>query len=198
MLLNLPAKCDSGFKALAISKKKFFRQIFNWICWEYDRRRTTKDGAASFLLYIFRTSACSRMHNSRRLFRFCRYWFCDASRCIAPVCVFFRLASSLFRQLASPSAFSCFSVFLYFPSISPLSLPFSLTRAFSQLAAFPRQDETGYREGSQRKRRREMKFKEVSIKWPANPSFRHWKHGLIISRTRSTRMPWLYKLVCTL
>jgi len=194
---KFPSKVRRRFQSSCYpkAKKKKKADFFGKFPTEFVRSTIRADGKRRKRWRVSsRTySACSRMHNSRRLFRSCRYWFRDASRRIEPVCVSFRLASSLFRQLAPLSAFSCFSIFPYLHSAASDFTP--LPRLSVWPALFP--DSRYFRIGmkptgekdAQRKRRREMKFKNMSIKWLAIPSFRRRKHGLITSCVGSTHIP---------
>lgn len=148
-LLNLPAKWRRRFQGPRYpeAEKKDYSGRFST---EFVGS-TTRDGVFLSRTYSarLRAAACT----TRGLcFVPVDIGFALHSRCIAPVCVSFHLASSPFRQLAPLSTFSCFSVFPH-PSHTAhdftASFPASPSdpRALSRFAVFPHRDETDWREG---------------------------------------------------
>jgi len=151
MLLNLPAKCFQDSCYLE-KKKRFLRQISNWICWEYDGRGKAKDGAArSSRTYSARlhAAACTTQDVSVDIGFAMHRGILQFS---------FRLASSLFRQLVllSLAAFQSSSIFNprfhFFPSLSVWSA------LFPNLRHFRIEIKPAIERDAQRKRRRKMKL----------------------------------------
>lgn len=166
-LLNLPAKCGGAFEALAIpgQKKKDYPGKFST---EFVGS-TTRDGAFLSRTYSarLRAAACTTQ-----------------GLCFVPVDIGFALHRAALHRFAFPSiwpllyfansrlapplaAFQSSPALRIPPTVSPLSSPASppLTRALFPDSRYFRigMKPTGEKD-AQRKGRREMKFKEVSIK----------------------------------